>query len=175
MRFARDITERVNVKDPDGYADLVIIEFAVNDWGEPSKCRCFESMVKEVLEQPNEPAVILLFSMRDDGWNLQGDLRKIGDRYDLMMVSVPDGLYRHVGKEITKKDFFYVTARETEVGNKLSALKDALAGAVTEGKMSEEELNAVRKLHREAQWYFDFCYVENSEGAGPMKRKRRDC
>ena len=58
-----------------------------------------------------------------------------------------------------------VTARETEVGNKLSALKDALAGAVTEGKMSEEELNAVRKLHREAQWYFDFCYVENSEGA----------
>ena len=58
-----------------------------------------------------------------------------------------------------------VTARETEVGNKLSALKDALATAVTEGKMSEEELNAVRKLHREAQWYFDFCYVENSEGA----------
>ena len=29
----------------------------------------------------------------------------------------------------------------------------------------EEQLEAVRKLHREAQWYFDFCYVENSEGA----------
>ena len=23
----------------------------------------------------------------------------------------------------------------------------------------------MRKLHRQAQWYFDFCYVENSEGA----------
>ena len=29
----------------------------------------------------------------------------------------------------------------------------------------EDALEAVRKLHREAQWYFDFCYVENSEGA----------
>ena len=58
-----------------------------------------------------------------------------------------------------------ITARETEVGNKLSEFKDALAAAVSEGKMSEDELNAVRKLHREAQWFFDYCYVENSEGA----------
>ena len=58
-----------------------------------------------------------------------------------------------------------VTARETEVGNKLSGLKDALTAAVSAGNMSEEELDTVRKLHREAQWFFDFCYVENSEGA----------
>ena len=58
-----------------------------------------------------------------------------------------------------------VTARETEVGNKLSALKDELTAAVTEAKLSEDDLNAVRKLHREAQWFFDFCYVENAEGA----------
>ena len=58
-----------------------------------------------------------------------------------------------------------VTARETDVGNKLSELKDELTAAVTAGAMSEEELDAVRKLHREAQWFFDFCYVENSEGA----------
>ena len=44
-------------------------------------------------------------------------------------------------------------------------VKDALAAAVKEGKMTEEELDAVRKLHREAQWFFDFCYVENAEGA----------
>ena len=58
-----------------------------------------------------------------------------------------------------------ITAREKEVGNKLSEFKTALAEAVAEGKMSEDELNAVRKLHREAQWFFDFCYVENAEGA----------
>ncbi len=58
-----------------------------------------------------------------------------------------------------------VTARETEVGNKLSALKDELTKAVSAGQMGEDGLDAVRKLHREAQWFFDFCYVENSEGA----------
>ena len=62
-----------------------------------------------------------------------------------------------------------VTARETEVGNRLSGLKDALTEAVSKGEMTEDELNAVRKLHREAQWYFDFCYVENSEGAHNSK------
>ncbi len=58
-----------------------------------------------------------------------------------------------------------ITARETEVGNKLSDFKNALAAAVLQGKMSEEDLEPIRKLHREAQWFFDFCYVENSEGA----------
>ena len=47
----------------------------------------------------------------------------------------------------------------------MTELKDALAQAVADGKLPEEELEAVRKLYREAQWFFDFCYVENSEGA----------
>ena len=58
-----------------------------------------------------------------------------------------------------------VTARETEVGNKLSGFKDALAAAVEAGAMSETELDDVRNVYREAQWFFDFCYVENAEGA----------
>ena len=58
-----------------------------------------------------------------------------------------------------------VTARETEVGNRLSELKDALTEAVSSGTLSESDLAALRQLHREAQWFFDFCYVENAEGA----------
>ena len=58
-----------------------------------------------------------------------------------------------------------ITERESAVGNRLSEMKDALAAAVASGTWSEDDLNAVRKLHREAQWFFDFCYVENAEGA----------
>ncbi len=58
-----------------------------------------------------------------------------------------------------------VTSRETEVGEKLSALKDTLADAVAGGEYTEEELDEIRSLYRSAQWYWDFCYVENSEGA----------
>ena len=58
-----------------------------------------------------------------------------------------------------------ITARETEVGNRLSSLKDALAAAVSAGNAEEAKLDEIRALYREAQWYFDFCYVENAEGA----------
>ena len=64
-----------------------------------------------------------------------------------------------------------VTTKERLVGENLAAFKEALAdankaaaeGAV--GAKTEEQLTAVRKVYREAQWFFDFCYVENAEGA----------
>ena len=31
--------------------------------------------------------------------------------------------------------------------------------------MDEDALNEIRQLYREAQWFWDYCYVENSEGA----------
>lgn len=58
-----------------------------------------------------------------------------------------------------------VTAREKEVGEKIAELKTMLADAVAAGEMSEEELDEIRALYRDAQWYWDFVYVENSEGA----------
>ncbi|MBR6425932.1 MAG: ammonia-forming cytochrome c nitrite reductase subunit c552 [Oscillospiraceae bacterium] len=58
-----------------------------------------------------------------------------------------------------------VTARETEVGNKLSDFKDALTEAVSAERLDEETLAQLQQLHREAQWFFDFCYVENAGGA----------
>jgi len=58
-----------------------------------------------------------------------------------------------------------VTARETVVGTALSELNDKLAAAVESGEYTEEELDVIRDVYRSAQWYFDFDYVENSEGA----------
>ncbi|MCR5294920.1 MAG: ammonia-forming cytochrome c nitrite reductase subunit c552, partial [Lachnospiraceae bacterium] len=58
-----------------------------------------------------------------------------------------------------------ITARESEVGNKLSDFKDKLAEANQSGSKDEAELEEIRYIYRSAQWYFDFCYVENSEGA----------
>ena len=57
-----------------------------------------------------------------------------------------------------------VTAKEKEVGESLAAFNDALAAKVAEGA-SDEDLAEVRQIYRSAQWYWDFCYVENSEGA----------
>lgn len=58
-----------------------------------------------------------------------------------------------------------ITAEETRVGNLLLDFKHKLAEANTSGKWTEEELAPIRELYRKAQWFFDYCYVENSEGA----------
>lgn len=58
-----------------------------------------------------------------------------------------------------------ITEEETRVGNLLMAFKKALAEANQKQEMSEEQLDEVRELYRKAQWFFDYCYVENAEGA----------
>ena len=66
-----------------------------------------------------------------------------------------------------------IVAREKEVGEELSELKDKLADAVAGGDYTEDELNEIRSLHRRAQWFFDYDYVENSEGAHNSTLARR--
>jgi nitrite reductase (cytochrome c-552) len=51
------------------------------------------------------------------------------------------------------------------IGAKLEDLNKKLADAVANTTMSEGELDEIRELNRESQWYWDFVMVENSEGA----------
>ncbi|MBQ8536633.1 MAG: ammonia-forming cytochrome c nitrite reductase subunit c552 [Clostridia bacterium] len=55
--------------------------------------------------------------------------------------------------------------RTVAIGNKLESLTNKLADAVTSGTYTEDELNAIRTLNRKGQFYWDFVFVENSEGA----------
>ena len=135
MRYGRDIIARVPESDPDGYPDLVVIEYAVNDWAEPTGCRCYESMGKEILSQPNRPAVILLFAARNDGWNVQNELQKIGERYDLLMVSVRDGLYKHLDRDFPKKGFYKDEYHPNSTGHAMMA--DAMMAAVADAAAAE--------------------------------------
>ncbi|MBR4906436.1 MAG: ammonia-forming cytochrome c nitrite reductase subunit c552 [Clostridia bacterium] len=58
-----------------------------------------------------------------------------------------------------------ITAEETRVGNLLAEFKKALAAENQSGTRTDEQLDPIRELYRKAQWFFDFCYVENAEGA----------
>lgn len=59
--------------------------------------------------------------------------------------------------------------RTIAIGNKLEELTNKLADAVAAGERSEEELEAIRQLNRKGQYYWDFVFVENSEGAHNSK------
>ena len=65
IRFERDVLR--NGEQP----DLVVVEFAVNDEGDETKGICFESLVRKILGLPWNPAVVLLFSVFANDWNLQ--------------------------------------------------------------------------------------------------------
>ena len=137
MRYGKDVLERVSEKDADGLPDLVIIEYAVNDWEECTKGRAYESMVKEILSAENQPAVMLMFTVRRDGWNLQDDLQKIGDRYNLPMVSIRDGIYPHLDKDYPKSDWYSDDYHPKSVGHRMMA--DALMEAVKEADAAEAD------------------------------------
>ena len=55
--------------------------------------------------------------------------------------------------------------RTYAVGYELEYLTECLAAAVASEDYSEDELNAIRALARDAQFYWDYVFVENSEGA----------
>jgi nitrite reductase (cytochrome c-552) len=56
-------------------------------------------------------------------------------------------------------------ARTRALADKLVELHNAIAEAAQSGKLSDAELDAVRSVTRDAQFYWDFVFVENSEGA----------
>ncbi len=68
-------------------------------------------------------------------------------------------------KEIQEK----VTGREKEISALLVQVNEKLAKAVEAGSLGEEKLAEIRELDREAQFYWDFVYVENAEGAHNSK------
>ena len=58
-----------------------------------------------------------------------------------------------------------IEERTYSIGYLLEDLTEKLAEAVESGSYTDEELDAVRAVARNAQFYWDFVFVENSEGA----------
>jgi len=122
IRYERDIMRDGSVKP-----DIVIVEFAVNDAGDETKGNCYESLCLKILSGDNKPAVILLFSVFVNDWNLQDRLAPVGWHYNLPMVSVKDAvteqfrLTKAEGNIISKRQFFYDIYHPTNDGHRVMA------------------------------------------------------
>jgi len=58
-----------------------------------------------------------------------------------------------------------ITGREDEVSDLLLEVNQKFAAALEAGTVDEATAEKIRSLDRDAQFYWDFVYVENSEGA----------
>lgn len=128
IRYERDVLrvreDGESLVDP---PDIVIVEFAVNDEGDETKGECYDSLVRKILREENKPAVILLFAVFVDDWNLQDRLSPVGRAYGLPMVSVKDAVVEQFyqkpgeGRVVSKNQFFYDSYHPTNVGHRIMA------------------------------------------------------
>lgn len=122
IRYETDVLEDGRVTP-----DLVVVEFAVNDEGDETKGECYDSLVRKILAAENRPAVILLFAVFANDWNLQERLSPVGRAYDLPMVSTRDTVAEQFylkpgsGKVVSKNQFFYDSYHPTSVGHTVMA------------------------------------------------------
>lgn len=118
IRFERDVLRDYTVEP-----DIIVIEFAVNDEGDETKGDCYESLVRKALKLPYKPAIILLFSVFADDWNLQERMIPIGYNYKLPMISIKNAVtpqfYKKYGegKVLTKNQFFYDIYHPSNAGH----------------------------------------------------------
>jgi hypothetical protein len=100
--------------------DFVVIEFAVNDnWTDGE---AFEGLVRQILAQPNLPAVLLLFMMWEKGGNDQEMQAKVGAHYQLPMVSFRDALWPEMSAgRLNWSDYIVDTVHPTDTGHAAAA------------------------------------------------------
>lgn len=88
LRLERDVLSA----DP----DIVFVEFAVNDGQESDYKNAYESLVRTLLTQDKDIAVVLLFTVLKEGYTCQEHMSQIGANYELPMISVPDSVYAEI-------------------------------------------------------------------------------
>lgn len=121
IRYDRDVTSYGRIKP-----DIVFIEFAVNDYEEATKGIAYESLIRKVLKEANQPAIILLFSVFQSRWNLQDLYIPIGNYYKLPMISIKDAVVPELeAGQISDEEFFADIYHPTDYGHKI--MSDCIA------------------------------------------------
>ena len=76
--------------------DFVVAEYGVNDPNSEFAAETLEGLVRQVLKLPDDPAVMLLFTMHGNGGNAQEWHGKVGEHYGLPMVSFRDAIWPEI-------------------------------------------------------------------------------
>lgn len=88
LRAERDLLSR--------RPDFVVTEFAVNDPNTQQAAETYEGLLRQLLALPNQPAVVMMFTMSRGGNNAQEWQSKLGKHYNLPMVSFRDAFWPEI-------------------------------------------------------------------------------
>lgn len=88
LRAQRDLLDR--------RPDFVVVEYGVNDPNTQAWAETLEGLVRQILKQPQQPAVVLMFMMHRTGENAQEWHGKVGRHYGLPMFSLRDAVWPEI-------------------------------------------------------------------------------
>ncbi len=98
FRLERDVL----ANDP----DVLFIEFAVNDGTDINYLTAYEGIIRSAYAKNPDIAIVLLFARTEDGYTAQDGMKKIGEYYELPMISYADGItYLMDNGQLTWKEF----------------------------------------------------------------------
>lgn len=101
--------------------DILVIEFAVNDGGEPTQSRAFESLIRTALTQSESTAVIVLYAAAEYP-NTQPQMKGVAEHYLVPEVSISDAVRSPLNNGVfTNEQFFTDTVHPTADGHELMA------------------------------------------------------
>lgn len=98
--------------------DLVIIDFAVNDWKDQLHKEAFECILRDLLESKKVPGIIILANVMDNGYTCQAYMKELAEYYQIPIVGMADGIIPAIRKkQIKKEDYFADYVHPNEDGH----------------------------------------------------------
>lgn len=143
--------------------DVVFVEFAVNNGYNDFCNETYEGVIRQILNAPNSPAVVLVFSWTYySGNQVEEYMTQIGNYYKLPMLSVHKGLQEF--KNDLYEDFVSDDVHPNDNGYKLYAkLLSNLINEIDKEEMDEEYFVPSLTMNKEASHKYDnFKMIENS-------------
>ena len=102
--------------------DVVFVEFAVNDSTDDMAKQSYESLVRTLLSCESEPAVVLIINRLENGYSAGEHMKKIGEHYDLPVISVADAITPELDSgRMTWDDYSDDSSNPNPEGHKLTA------------------------------------------------------
>ncbi len=141
--------------------DLVVIEFAVNDANDNTSKMAYESLVKEILMSKSKPAVLLLFTVLENGYTCEDHMVEVGTEYQLPMISVRSAITPELkaGSFTWEKDYALDDAHPNNQGHSRIAnyldyyLEHVLATVEVEEEVDYSNLSVFGPIYADMNFY----------------------
>lgn len=109
---------RVQADVLDEAPDLVFVEFAVNDANDVTSKMMYESLIARLIHSETAPAVVLVFTVLENGYTCEEHMAAVGEAYELPMISVDAALSPELSaKTILWSDYAQDEAHPTNQGH----------------------------------------------------------